>query len=102
MLLILSKKAFTRVVEPLPKLWESMSTPYVVECQERLLERTAPSTRRKSKKLEEEVLIKYILDLDARGYPLSFVDVAEMANSLIYKDEIVQNNGNPATGSGLQ
>ena len=33
-------------------------------------------------KLEEEVVVEYILDLDLRGFPPRLADVADMANSL--------------------
>jgi hypothetical protein len=32
--------------------------------------------------LEEEVIVKYILDLDARAFPPRLADVEAMANSL--------------------
>ena len=33
-------------------------------------------------KLEEEVVIKHILDLNLRGFPPRLVDIANIANSL--------------------
>ena len=33
-------------------------------------------------KLEEEVVVEHILDLDSRGFPPRLADVADMANSL--------------------
>ena len=36
----------------------------------------------KLKELEENALLQYILDLDARGFPLRLADVEDMANVL--------------------
>ena len=34
-------------------------------------------------KIEEEVVVEHILDIDARGYPPWLANVAAMANSLL-------------------
>ena len=41
-------------------------------------------------KLEEDVVVKHILDLDSRGFPPRLADVANMANSLRAERNLVQ------------
>ena len=47
---------------------------------------TTPSVRKLSD-LEEQTIIKYILDLDSRGFPPRMLAVEEMANRLLAERE---------------
>ena len=48
------------------------------------------ANRRKLSKLETEVLVERILDMDARGFACRVEDVADMANILIDEDTRVR------------
>lgn len=45
--------------------------------------RDSPPDSKNSTKLEEEAIVDYILDLDARSYPPWMADVEDMANCLL-------------------
>ena len=60
-------------VVPLILGWQRDGQTSKADCRSKLINLT---------KLEEEVVVEYILDLDSRGFPPRLADVADMANSL--------------------